>query len=88
MYARRWKICVYKVRKLSEVELLVSVLIVIGDNLYTKGSSGGVNPMYIYVCESEKSGCISMQRYWYSLRYSFLRTLFWSAADLRRHPTV
>ena len=32
-------------------------------------------------------GCISMQRYWSSLRYSFLRTLFLLAADLRRHPT-
>jgi len=28
-----------------------------------------------------------MQRYWSSLRYSFLRTLFLLAADLRRHPT-
>jgi len=36
----------------------------------------GVNP---------KNGCISMQRYWSSLRYSFLRTLFLLAADLRRH---
>ena len=27
------------------------------------------------------SGCISMQRYWSSLRYSFLRTLFLLAAD-------
>jgi len=26
-------------------------------------------------------GCISMQRYWSSLRYSFLRTLFLLAAD-------
>ena len=33
-------------------------------------------------------GCISMQRYWSSLRYSFLRTLFLLAAELRRHPTV
>ena len=33
-------------------------------------------------------GCISMQRYWSSLRYSFLRTLFLLAADLRRHPTT
>ena len=31
-------------------------------------------------------GCISMQRYWSSLRYSILRTLFLLAADLRRHP--
>jgi len=29
-----------------------------------------------------------MQRYWSSLRYSFLRTLFLLAADLRRHPTA
>ena len=34
-----------------------------------------------------KYGCISMQRYWSSLRYSFLRTLFLLAADLRRHPS-
>ena len=32
-------------------------------------------------------GCISMQRSWSSLRYSFHRTLFLLAADLRRHPT-
>jgi len=32
-----------------------------------------------------KYGCISMQRYWSPLRYSFLRTLFLLAADLRRH---
>jgi len=29
-----------------------------------------------------------MQKYWFSLRYSFLRTLFLLAADLRRHPTA
>ena len=29
-----------------------------------------------------------MQRYWSSLRYSFRRTLFLLAADLRRHPTA
>jgi len=33
-------------------------------------------------------GCISMQRYWSSLRYSFFSTLFLLAADLRRHPTA
>ena len=38
--------------------------------------------------ESYLYGCISMQRYWSSLRYSFLRTLFLLAADLRRHPTT
>jgi len=32
-------------------------------------------------------GCISMLRYWSSLRYSSLRTLFLLAADLRRQPT-
>jgi len=32
-------------------------------------------------------GCISMQRYWSSIRYSFLRTLFVLAADIRPHPT-
>jgi len=32
-------------------------------------------------------GCISMQRYWSSLRYSFLRTLFLLADRLRRRPT-
>jgi len=30
--------------------------------------------------------CISMQRYWSSLRYSFLRTVF-VGRRLRRHPT-
>jgi len=29
-----------------------------------------------------------MQRYWSSLRYSFLRTLFLLAADLRRHEVL
>ena len=29
-----------------------------------------------------------MQRYWSSLRYSFLRTLFLLAAGLRRHLTA
>jgi len=33
-----------------------------------------------YIC-----GCISMQRYWSSLRYSFLRTVF-VGRRLRRHP--
>jgi len=35
----------------------------------------------------DRCGCISMQRYWSSLRYSFHRTLFLLAADLRRHST-
>jgi len=33
-------------------------------------------------------GCISMLRYWSSLRYSFLRMLFLLAGDLRRQPTI
>ena len=34
------------------------------------------------------SGCISMLRYWSSLRYSSLRTLFLLADELRRQPTL
>ena len=35
---------------------------------------------------SKRDGCISMLRYWSSLRYSSLRTLFLLADELRRQP--
>ena len=54
MYARRWNICVCRIRELSEVKLLV----VVGDHLYTKGGGGRVDPMYIYVCEKMETLCI------------------------------
>ena len=41
----------------------------------------------LYIGRTPHSGCISMLRYWSSLRYSSLRTLCLLAADLRRQPT-
>jgi len=41
----------------------------------------------VRMARSHKYGCISMLRYWFSLRYSSLRTLFLLADDLRRQPT-
>ena len=41
----------------------------------------------MYACMHIYYGCIAMQRYWSPLWYSFLRTLFLLAADLRRHPS-
>jgi len=42
-------------------------------------------PLYVAINIAQYS-CISMLRYWSSLRYSSLRTLFLLAADLRRQP--
>ena len=49
--------------------------------------------VYVYICEYVCSpiyicryGCISMLRYWSSLRYSFIVSLCFIAADLRRQP--
>jgi len=61
----------------SFCELYISIYLSVYIYIYTSMSM--CRNLFVY-------GCISMQRYWSSLRYSILRTLFLLAADLRRHP--
>ena len=51
-----------------------------GSSSNTSPDNGDI-PARAFKSLLSESGCISMQRYWSSLRYSFLRTLFLLAAD-------